>query len=75
MKSSATDIVRAAVESRIGKFTKTEILNICPTISRSSVEQGLRDLLAGKEIQKFGMGKATYYLRSDAIRKNTLDRE
>lgn len=75
VKSTATEIVRAAVESRIGKFTKTEILNICPTISRSSVEQGLRDLLAGNEIQKFGAGRTTYYLRSDAIRKKSLDAE
>ena len=68
VKSSATDIVRAAVESRIGKFTKTEILNICPTISRSSVEAGLRAMRASGEIQRFGTGRATYYLRSDAIR-------
>ena len=67
VKSSATDIVRASVESRIGKFTKTEILNICPTISRSSVEAGLRELIASGEIQRFGTGKSTYYLRSDAI--------
>lgn len=66
VKSNAIDIVRAAVKSRVGKFTKTEILNICPTISRSSVESGLRELTANGEIQKFGSGKATYYLRSDA---------
>ena len=67
VKTSATEIVRAAVESRIGKFTKTEILNICPTISKSSVEAGLREMIANGEIQRFGKGKATYYLRSDAI--------
>ncbi|MBQ4396173.1 MAG: Fic family protein [Clostridia bacterium] len=66
VKSSAIDIVRAAVKSRVGGFTKTEILNICPTISRSSVESGLRELIATGEIQKFGNGKSTYYLRSDA---------
>lgn len=68
VKSSALDIVRAAVESRIGKFTKTEILNICPTLSRSSVEAGLRELIALGEIERFGAGKATYYLRSDALK-------
>ena len=68
VKSSATDIVRAAVESRIGKFTKTEIMNICPTLSRSSVEAGLRELITSGEIQRFGSGRSTYYLRSDAIR-------
>lgn len=68
VKSSATDIVRAAIQSRIGKFTKTEILNICPTISRSSVEAGLREMIANGEIVRFGTGRATYYLRSDALK-------
>ena len=68
VKSSALDIVRAAIETRIGKFTKTEILNICPTLSRSSVEASLRELIATGEIMRFGTGRATYYLRSDAIR-------
>ena len=67
VKASATDIVRAAIQSRIGKFTKTEILNICPTISRSSVEAGLREMIANGEIQRFGTGRSTYYLRSDAL--------
>ena len=67
VKSSAADIVRAAVESRIGKFTKTEILNICPTISRSSVEAGLRELIANGEIQRFGTGRSTFYIRADAL--------
>ena len=68
IKSNATDIVRAAVESRIGKFTKTDIYNICPSLSRSSVELGLRELLKNDEICKFGAGRATYYIRTDAIR-------
>ena len=68
VKSSATDIVRAAVNSRIGKFTKTEIMNICPTLSRSSVEAGLRELIQKGEIQRFGTGRSTFYLRSDAVR-------
>lgn len=67
VKSSALDIVRAAAESRIGKFTKQEILNICPTLSRSSVEGGLRELVENGEIQRFGKGRATYYVRSDAL--------
>ena len=68
VKASATDIVRSAIARRIGKFTKTEIMNDCPTISRSSVEAGLRELIAKGEIRRFGVGRATYYLRSDAVR-------
>lgn len=68
VKSSALDIVKAAIETRIGKFTKTEILNICPTLSRSSVEASLRELIVTGDIVRFGTGRATYYLRSDAIK-------
>jgi len=68
VKSSALDIVKAAIETRIGKFTKTEILNICPTLSRSSVEASLRELIATGDIMRFGTGRATYYLRSDAVK-------
>ena len=67
VKSSALDIVRAAIETRFGKFTKTELMNLCPTLSRSSVEESLRVLIANGEIQRFGSGRATYYLRSDAL--------
>ena len=70
VKSSATDIVRAAVESRIGKFTKTEIMNTCPALRCLSVEAGLRELIEDGEIQRFGFGRSTYYLQSDAIRES-----
>ena len=68
VKSSALEIVRAAVNTKIGRFTKTEILNICPTLSRSSVEASLRELIQLGEIQRFGTGRSTFYLRSDAVR-------
>ena len=67
VKSGATDIVRTAVKSRFGKFTKTQLMNICPTLSRSSVEAGLRELISSGEIKRFGNGRSTYYLRSDSF--------
>ena len=39
-----------------------DIYNICPSLSRSSVEFGLRELLKNDEIRKFGAGRATYYI-------------
>ena len=67
VKASVTDIVRSAVQTRIGKFTKTELMSQCPTISRSSVEAALREMIANGEIQKFGSSRSTYYVRSDAL--------
>lgn len=62
-KTSAIDTVRKAVEQKIGKFTKTEILELCPSISASSVEVSLRKLAALGEIEKHGAGKNTFYTR------------
>ena len=62
-KASAIHIVRKAVEQKIGRFTKTEILELCPSISASSVEASLRKLAALGEIEKHGAGKNTFYTR------------
>lgn len=62
-KASAIDIVRKAVAQRIGKFTKTEILELCPSISASSVESSLRKLVALGKLEKHGAGKNTFYTR------------
>ena len=45
VKSKAYDIVKAAVDTKVGKFTKKEIANICPIISEKSVEAALRKLV------------------------------
>lgn len=62
-KASAIEIVRKAVAQKIGKFTKMEILELCPSISASSVEVALRKLAALGEIEKHGAGKNTFYTR------------
>ena len=63
IKSRAKDIVKAAIDSRIGKFTKREIADICPSISEKSVELGLKELVDGGCIEKHGSGRSTFYTR------------
>lgn len=60
-KMSAREMVEKAVNSRIGKFTKTDIAELCPEISKSSVEQFLRALCIEGKIKKEGVGKSTFY--------------
>ena len=60
-KMSAREMVEKAVNSRIGKFTKTEIAELCPEISKGSVEQVLKALCSEGKIKKEGVGKATFY--------------
>lgn len=60
---SSEDTVRKAVESRIGKFTKREIAELCPNISASTVERNLRAMVNRGELEKQGAGKSTVYIR------------
>lgn len=57
----AKEMVQKAVSSRIGKFTKAEIVGLCPEISKGSVEQSLKALCDEGKIKKEGIGKATFY--------------
>lgn len=61
-KLPALEMVRKAVKNKIGKFTKKDILELCPSLSISSIEGALRKMVSGQEIRREGAGKATYYV-------------
>ena len=63
-KSPALDIVKRAIESKIGKFTKADIVELCPTLSASSVESSLKKLCDSETIAKHGSARATFYTRN-----------
>ncbi len=62
-KLPAIDMVRKAIQSKIGKITKQDIRELCPSLSVSSVEGALRKMVALGELKREGSGKGTYYLR------------
>lgn len=62
---SALEMVKKAIETRVGKFTKSDIAGLCPTISASSVEASLKKLAKEGKIQKHGSGKSTFYTRNN----------
>jgi Fic family protein len=66
-KVSAMEMVEKAVYSRIGKFTKNDIIELCPTIGKTSVESSLKKMCHNGDIVKMGSGRATFYVRSDAL--------
>ena len=63
-KRSALDTVRLATKSIIGRFTKQDIRELCPSLSVSSVEGALRKLVATGELKREGSGKSTCYFRT-----------
>lgn len=62
-KLPALEMVRMASKSKIGRFNKQDIRELCPTLSDSSIEGALRKLVAAGELKKEGKGKSTCYLR------------
>lgn len=62
-KLSALDTVRLASQDRIGRFTKQDIRELCPSLSVSSVEGALRKMVELGELRREGKGKSTCYIR------------
>ncbi len=63
-KLPALETVRRATMDRVGRFTKQDIRELCPSLSVSSVEGALRKLVASGELTREGAGKKTRYYRS-----------
>ena len=56
-------MVRRASKNKIGRFSKQDIRELCPTLSDSSIEGAFRKMIACGEIKKEGSGKNTCYFR------------
>ena len=63
LDGSSLDTVRNAVRAQIGKFTKTQIAELCTSMSRPTVERHLRTLCDLGEIELQGGGRSSYYIR------------
>lgn len=60
---TSLDTVRNAINNKLGKFTKKDILELCPALSASTVERHLKKLVADGYIAKHGAGKNTFYVK------------
>lgn len=63
-KLPAIEQVRNAIMRIIGRFTKSEIMELVPQISRASVENSLTKLVDEGYIVRHGKGRATYYVHN-----------
>ena len=62
-KLPALETVRRATMEKIGRFTKQDIRELCPSLSISSIEGALRKLVAAGELKREGAGKKICYYR------------
>ena len=60
---SKLDRIKAVIDNRVGKITKKEIMELCPDISKVTVERTLTDLVKSGYIAKVGAGPSTGYVR------------
>lgn len=61
-KLSAYDAVKNALDMKIGKVTKSNIIELCPLLSASSIEKALAKMVEEGKLEKGGSGKNTFYI-------------
>ena len=62
---SKPDRIKAVINRKIGKVTKSEILAACPDISKVTVERTLTALVKAGYLVKIGAGRTTAYGKTD----------
>ena len=60
---SALETVQRASMKKVGRFTKQDIRELCPSLSLSSIEGALHKLVASGELKREGAGKNICYYR------------
>ncbi len=63
IKLPALETVRQATLNKIGRFTKQDIRELCPSLSISSIESSLRKMVVSGELKREGAGKNICYFR------------
>ena len=56
VSTTSLNTIRNAIDNKLGKFTKRDILELCPNLSASTVERHLKKLTAEGYISKHGEG-------------------
>lgn len=64
-KSKAKIQVEEIIKTKIGKFKKSDIVELCPTLSATTIERCLKELLDQNKIEKLGNRKTACYIRKD----------
>lgn len=64
-KLPALEIVRRAAYGKVGKITKTDLMELCPTLSKSSVEASIKKLVEQRNLVMHDKGPSTFYTRND----------
>ena len=61
---SKPDRVKAVFDRKVGRITKSDIVELCPDISLATIENTLNALLTSGYIEKHGKSRGTYYTKN-----------
>ncbi len=61
-KMSKPERIARTIEGHVGAITKREILELCPDVSKTTVERTLAGLVKSGRLEKVGAGPATAYV-------------
>lgn len=62
-KIPAIKMVEKAIENYLGKFTKADIQEACPSLARQTIEKALKILCKEEKIEKHGNAAKTFYTK------------
>lgn len=62
-KIPAIKLVRKAIDSKLGKFTKSDMMELVPSVGRATIENMLKQLTEEGYIERHGKGRATFYVK------------
>lgn len=62
-KIPAIELVRGAVDGKLGKFTKSDMMELVPSVGKATIENMLKQLTEEGYIERHGKGRATFYVK------------
>ena len=51
-----------AIKKKLGKVTKSDVAELCPSLSISAIEKEIDKMVEEGRLEKMGSGKTTYYV-------------
>ena len=55
--------MRNAIDSKLGKFTKSDMMELVPSVGKATIENMLKQLTEEAYIERHGKGRATFYVK------------
>ena len=63
-KHPTIELVHYAVNNKLGKFTKSDIMELVPSVGKETIENMLKLLVEEGYIERHGKGRVTFYVKN-----------